>query len=434
MFRSLRSARCRALALGLLATTAAVPLIIAPQIPAAAATARAASTGFGRAAEIVQPGNAAADIDSILIGVACTGHGDCSAGGSYTDTLGNSQAMVVTESRGTWGRGVEVKLPLNAGSDPYAQVNSVACTSPGNCVAVGYYRPTVGDDSGFIVSQRRGTWGRAVAATPLPVGTTGSGLYAVACPASGSCEAAGSVVVGSAEEGIVLVQTHGKWSRDRTLSAPAGVGPDLSGIACTRPGDCVADGFYFPTGLETVYDAVGYVESHGKWGAAAPVRGPKNDTGTETALASAACTPDGSCLGAGGYAVGSSGYPMAAAESGGKWRAATEILAQPPHAIGADLYSVSCASSRLCIGAGGYGTSTAGELLAYLVSYVSGRWKDAGTVRLPANATISPVRSFFYAVGCASDGYCVAVGDYHTKPVPKVAPSGEYVPMVATRS
>ena len=433
MLRSLRSSRCRAAALGLLAATAAVPLVIAPQIPAAAAMARAASTGFGRATEIAQPGNAAADIDSILIGVACTGYGYCSAGGSYTDSLGNGQAMVVTESRGTWGPGVEVKLPPDAASDPYAEVNGVACTSPGNCVAVGYYRPAVGDDSGFIVSQRGGTWGRAVAATPLPAGTTGSWLYAVACPASGSCEAVGDVLVGSATEGIVLTQARGKWTRKQTLSAPVG-GPDLSGIACIRPGDCVADGFYFPTDSETVYDAIGYVESRGKWSAAATVRAPKNDTGTETGLTSAACLPDGSCLGAGGYAVGSSGYAMAAPVSGGKWRAATEILALPPHAVGADLYGVSCASSRLCVGAGGYGTTTTDELLAYLVSYVSGRWKDAGTVTLPANATISPVRSFFYAVGCASDGYCAAVGDYHTKPVLNVASSGEYVPMVATRS
>jgi hypothetical protein len=44
---------------------------------------------------------------------------------------------------------------------------------------------------------------------------------------------------------------------------------------------------------------------------------------------------------------------------------------------------------------------------------------------LPANPQSSP-RSFFYAVGCASDGYCAAVGYYTIK-------AGYHVPMAATR-
>jgi hypothetical protein len=438
MPRYVLSPRLRAAALGLLATAAAVPFIVAPQIPAAAATARA-GTGFGRAIQIAQPTNAArpgstsGSNDSILIGVACSGRGYCSAGGSYTDKSGNGQAMVVTESRGKWARAVEVKLPRNAASEPNAEVNGVACTSPGNCVAVGYYQPKPGDsgDFGFIVTQRHGTWGRAIAATPLPKGTTASGLYAVACPAPGSCEAIGyylghtSAIAG----GLVLIQVRGRWTQDRTLRPPVGEAPDLSGIACTRPGYCVADGFYYPTASYNVYDAVGYVQSRGKWGGAVKIRAPKNETGTEAGLDSAACVPHGSCLGAGGYAAGTSGYPMAAQESAGKWRAATQVRALPAHGTGAYLDGVSCASSKLCVGTGGYSTNPK-NLLAYLVTDLSGRWKDAGGVSLPANA-FSPARSFFYAVGCASDGYCAAVGDYAYD----VTTNFDYAyPMVATRS
>ena len=54
-------------------------------------------------------------------------------------------------------------------------------------------------------------------------------------------------------------------------------------------------------------------------------------------------------------------------------------------------------------------------MLAYLVSFVSGHWQDAGGVSLPANA-LSPAHSFFYAVGCASEGYCAAVGYYYYFP------------------
>lgn len=427
----LPSSRYRVAALGLLAATAAVSLILAALTPAIAAPTRAAATGFGRAVEIIPPRNSATDIDSILIGVACTGRGYCSAGGEYTDSDGNSQAMVVTEAHGVWGRGVEVRLPANAASNPEAEVNGVACTSRGNCVAVGYYRPAVGDDSGFIVTQHHGAWGHAVAAAPLPKGVTGSWLYAVACPAAGSCEAVGDYYVQKSmvDVGVVIAEVHGRWTREHSLRAPTGQGPDMSGIACTRAGDCVADGFYFPTGSANVYSAVGYVQSRGKWGGAATVRAPKNKIGKQADLASAACMPDGSCLGAGGYTVGSSGRPMATAESGGKWRAAAEISALPSHATGAYVDGVSCASVRLCVAAGGYSTSSSLNL-AYLVSFVSGRWRDAGGVSLPTNA-LSPAHSFIYAVGCASDGYCAAAGYYYYF---LSGDTGRSYPMVATRS
>jgi hypothetical protein len=423
--RSLRSFRHWAALLGSFAAAIAGVVIVVPQASAAGAAPRAAGTGFGPARQIAQPANAAAASDSILIGVACSGRGYCSAGGSYTDSRGNGQAMVVTESAGRWGRAVEVKLPRGAASDPDAEVNGVACTSGGNCEAVGYYQTTSGSDAGFLLSQRRGAWASAQAATPLPGGTTASWLYAVACPATGSCEAVGDAYSHHAGivAGMVLTQARGRWTKYRALTEPGG-GPDLTGIACTRPGACVADGFYYPSSEQTVTRAVGYVESGGNWGAGRMVPEPKNGSGTDAGFTSASCMPRGSCLAAGGYATRSAGYPLAAVESSGKWRASTQIRALPPHATGADLDGVSCASATLCVGAGGYGTRTS-DLLGYLVSLVSGRWRDAGGVSLPSNAA-SPARSFFYAVGCAADGYCAAAGDYRTK-------SGDYVPMVATR-
>jgi hypothetical protein len=430
-----RSPRYRAAALGLLATTAAVPLILAPQIPAAAAPTQAASTGFGRGIEIAQPANAAppgntfGSDDSILIGVACSGRGYCSAGGSYTDKSANTQAMVVTESRGRWGRGAAVKMPTNAASNPEAQVNGVACTGRGNCVAVGYYQPNPGGsgDSGFIVTQKRGAWGRAVAAAPLPTGTIASGLYAVACPAPGSCVAAGYVIVKSGFEGLVLAQSRGRWTA-HILHAPRGGGPEIAGIACPRAGDCVAAGYYFPTNLQTFSRPVAYDESKGKWGRATAVKSPKNLSGDLSGFVGDACVPSGFCLAAGYYEAGTHDYSMAASEKGGRWSPTAEIGARPAHASSASVYGVSCASSRLCVAAGGYSTRTS-ALLAYLVTDASGRWKDAGGVGLPGNAA-SPARSFLYAVGCASDGYCAAVGDY------AYSVSANFVysyPMVATR-
>jgi hypothetical protein len=427
--RRLLSARSRVAALALLAAaTAAVPLVAVSQVPAAAA-ARAAGPGFGRAVEIKQPGNAAATEDAGLYAVACSGRGYCSAGGAYTDDSGYTQAMVVTQAHGKWGRGVEVKMPhVGPATDPDAQVNGVACTSPGNCVAVGYFAPTNFTDEGFIVTQRHGTWGAAVPAGPLPAGTASSTLSSVTCPAAGSCEAVGFVLLHSTFVGLVLAQSHGRWTQDRTLSPPKGGGPELAGIGCTRPGDCVAVGYYFPTNLQTFSRPVAYDQSHGRWGHAITVQSPGNLSGDLSGFITGACVPGGSCLAAGYYESGSKDDSMAAAESGGKWKRAVQITAVPRHALGASVYGVSCASSRLCVGAGGYSTSPA-NLLAYLVTDVSGRWQDAGGVSLPSNA-ISPARSFLYTVGCASDGYCAATGYYDYKISGNTAWS---YPMVAVR-
>jgi hypothetical protein len=88
-------------------------------------------------------------------------------------------------------------------------------------------------------------------------------------------------------------------------------------------------------------------------------------------------------------------------ESGGKWRAATEISALPPTATGASVDGVSCASARLCVAAGGYSTNSS-LTLAYLVSFVSGHWQDAGGVSLPANALSPPSGSTSLRTRCGS--------------------------------
>lgn len=408
-----------------------LPVAAAAGSPASAQSA--SGTGFRPGTEIRVPANGAADPTSILIGVACTRRGDCSAGGSYNDADGNGQAMAVTQSRGRWARAVEILLPSNAAADPYAEVNGVACTGAGNCVAVGYYQTTAGYDQGFIVTQTRGTWGRAQQATP-PANASASTveLFGVACTSARACEAVGSYTDHAKHyQAMVISEARGRWGHGSELRVPPGAsanpGANLAGISCVRAGECAAAGFYYTSiSSEDDYVAMGIVESHGRWGRATRLRLPANAAAHESGITSVSCVATGTCLGTGGYATkASSFYGMAASESGGRWGRATEILAKPAHALEASLDGVSCATARLCVAAGGYST-TSSNLLAYLVTWSDGRWRHAGGVSLPANGQSSTPRSFFYAVGCASDGYCAAVGDYFTK-------TAQLVPMAATR-
>jgi hypothetical protein len=113
-----------------------------------------------------------------LYSVACPRAGDCVAGGAYESTQGGD-AMVVTESSGRWRQATEVTLPSNAQSQPYAEVNGVACAAVGSCVAVGYYSYEFPDvDNAFLVTETHGTWGSATMCSfPL----TRQALFKPAC-------------------------------------------------------------------------------------------------------------------------------------------------------------------------------------------------------------------------------------------------------------
>src|SRR5262245_51761522 len=59
---------------------------------------------------------------------------------------------------GTWHAAIEVPGTgaLNKGGD--AVVNSLSCSSAGNCAAVGHYTDSSGHQQAFVASETNGTW------------------------------------------------------------------------------------------------------------------------------------------------------------------------------------------------------------------------------------------------------------------------------------
>ena len=80
--------------------------------------------------------------DTVIMSVSCSSDGNCAAGGYYKDSSGKTQAFVVDEVAGTWGTPSEVAGSLNTGGN--AWVNSVSCSSDGNCAPSGRYRDSPG--------------------------------------------------------------------------------------------------------------------------------------------------------------------------------------------------------------------------------------------------------------------------------------------------
>src|SRR5215472_2288644 len=129
--------------------------------------------------------------------VSCSSAGDCAAGGQYTDRSGHAQAFVASERNGTWHKAIEVPgtAALNAGADQArgADVTSVSCSSGGNCAAGGGYDDRSGHGQAFVASERNGTWRKAIevpGTAALNVG--GSAVVdSVSCGLAGNCAAGG---------------------------------------------------------------------------------------------------------------------------------------------------------------------------------------------------------------------------------------------------
>ena len=160
------------------------------------------------------PGAASAGIAQFasFSSVSCVGVGTCVAVGQYEDTRGSFdfQAMVAAEAGGVWAQAARVKLPANLATATGAQsasLGSVACTSVGNCVAVGSYNAsgstaTIRHGRAMDVTETGGAWGHATELT-LPANAATSGNFrlgqmnSVSCPSLGSCAAVGGYTVGN---------------------------------------------------------------------------------------------------------------------------------------------------------------------------------------------------------------------------------------------
>ncbi len=147
--------------------------------------------------------------------------------------------MAVTESLGTWGAPVTVALPPG---DVTGGLNDVSCPSVGDCVAVGYAVSTLGATQPLIVSEVSGTWGTPIIAAPPPGAPTGAQELAehsgVACSSVGNCTAVGSYR-GADSNGHPMVEVESSGSWGATLSLPAATGSSqLPRVSCTSPGNC----------------------------------------------------------------------------------------------------------------------------------------------------------------------------------------------------
>ena len=414
---------------------AAVAMVAAAGAGALAAgmvTVAAGATAAGAAATVAGveaplPANAGSDPGVALGSLSCASAGNCTAVGSYIDSSGHRQGLLLTQTSGTWAA-AEAALPANADQTMGVTLNSVSCVSAGNCTAVGSYwdsHSISGDlqQRGLLLTQTSGTWATGVEA-PLPANAGSgpddpAGLGSVSCVSAGNCTAAGSYYDSSgASEGQLLTQTSGTWAAaEAPLPANAGFGNHgedravLGWVSCASAGNCTAVGQYWdiygqPQGLLLTQTA-------GTWAAAEAALPANAGSDQSVGLNSLSCASAGNCTATGSYSDSSGNRQgLLLTQTAGTWATGVEapLPANAGSGPGVGLGSVSCASAGNCTVTGSY-TDSSGSSQGLLLTQTAGTWA-AAEAALPANAGSGPNRAGLGAVSCASAGNCTATGHY----------------------
>lgn len=377
---------------------------------------------------ITPPADAAAVAAVNVFSAACGAPGNCAAVGTYQDKSGNSQGFVDTEVGGVWRGAVTVVLPANAvAGGQNAQIHSIACTSGGNCSAVGTYSAKaapLASTQGLVLNEVTGTWQRALEVR-LPASTNANPfvlLNQVACASAGNCAAVGSYIdANDVTHGLVVSEAASRWSPGLALALPgnASAYPDaaLSSVSCVSPGNCAAIGNYANSGGDV--EALAVTEANRSWKRASalvmPAGAASNPRVFLYGFNAIACASLNNCSAGGQYVDGAGHYQgFLVNQVNANWQGASELKLPSDGAQAGKnggVVALTCTSSVNCSAGAAY-LDAAGNYQAAVLNRVNGTWQGATKVALPAAAASVGVDGGVYGLICKAANRCTGVGSY----------------------
>jgi hypothetical protein len=327
---------------------------------------------WGKAIEV--PGSAALNTGTARVtSVSCASAGNCSAVGFYTARSGN-QGFVVSQVGGSWGKARQMpSATLNSGGGGF--IYSVSCASAGNCSAGGIYTDKAARTQAFVVSQVRGSWGKAIEVPGTAALNVGGAaiIDSVSCKSAGNCGAGGYYADKSGKaRPFVVSEVRGVWRKAAQVPGVAALNivgnAEIISLSCASAGNCAAGGFYTARSGTQAF-AVSQVA--GVWRNAVQVPGSAAlNAGHQAQISSVSCASAGNC-GAGGYYTDRAGkwQPLVVGDVRGTWGKAQAVPGSAALNRGgyAGISSVSCASAGNC-GAVGFYTDRAGMWQVFVVN------------------------------------------------------------------
>jgi hypothetical protein len=176
-----------------------------------------------------------------LVAVSCSGVGECMAVGDRADRYDRdgdlkTRPLILQLSGGQWRR---LQAPVAPGIAT-TEMTGVSCATPTFCAAVGNYYADSSDSATAVAETWDGTaWTRhAVDLGPDTVAE----LFAVSCPSSGSCHAAGHRYLDRDQDGMLDLRWDGSGWDDDSPDDVAHAGAEADAIDCRTPTSCTAVG------------------------------------------------------------------------------------------------------------------------------------------------------------------------------------------------
>ena len=303
--------------------------------------------------------------------VACLRVGTCVAIGRTA-----SSAVIWTLGPGGWTP-APPDVALEASGSAVPRLTDVSCGGAGRCVAVGHTYSATGTEEAVVETQTGGSWRSTIVAGPGEDGT--SSLDDVSCAATSCVAAGGSQAPDGSLRPLVLLLRSGSWGRASlpALGRPSGgQWTYLTSVSCASDRLCAVTGWSYARAGGDRVQGVLLTEAAGRWHARSPaVAGlaPAAAPGPDVVPWSVSCTGTG-CVAVGGYqdATGT-GYGLVESYRRGAWRAATAPTAGLVPGAGTDprmdLETVSCPGAR-CTALGVY-EDVSGTVRAVLVQGTS---------------------------------------------------------------
>ena len=190
-------------------------------------------------------------------GLSCSAVGECVLAGSYDDVDDNSVAYLATETGGVWSHQTVTGLSaLDLGNNSYFDL--LSCPSSTSCSALGVYYTANHTRQNFAFDLTAGTWGPLVTltnGTVFPAGTE-RWVNSISCTSPGNCLTGGQAEV-DANHSYPFVQeeTNGVWGTPQLAQGVSLQSANYNGVIhtidCASEGNCAVGGVFQP-GSNTV--------------------------------------------------------------------------------------------------------------------------------------------------------------------------------------
>ncbi len=310
-----------------------------------------------------------------LKSVACTSAGDCVAVG--VAHVGTTNQTPLAER---WNGSAWSVMPGASSSGPQPYYVGVACAST-MCVAVGL------DQVGSVSHPRAERWNGTAWSTitpKTPAGATSAELDGVACPSANSCVAAGSATTGGASLPIVEHWNGSSWSLTQPPLPSGAASASLAAITCGGATNC------FAVGTAAFGATNGTLVERWNGSAWAVVSSPDPAGATISNLFAVACLSPTNCF-AGGRADSGNRF-LVEHWNGTKWSLGSMPTIGSPWP---GVQGLACAAPSNCMAITRYGTG----------HWNGSHWTAAGLAPTTGTAELTQ------GVACTGATSCVAVGD-----------------------